>query len=145
MQLEQQLSDPVLAPVRAPFRAIAATIVPEAGELTDAEWNEMEALVERALADRPASMRRQRRLLVRLIELLPRARYGRAFTALDAARRTRVLEAMQSAPVLLLRRGIWGLRTLVFLGYYSRPAAAASVGYRADPRGWSARRQDGAS
>ncbi len=39
-----------------------------------------------------------------------------------------------------LRRGFWGLRTLALMGYYARPAAAASVGYHADPRGWEARR-----
>jgi hypothetical protein len=35
---------------------------------------------------------------------------------------------------------MWGLRTLFLLGYYSRPAAAREIGYRADPRGWDARR-----
>ena len=65
---------------------------------------------------------------------------GRRFSALDVARRTRFLLALQNSPVLLLRRGIWGLRTLVFMGYYGRPEAAALIGYRADARGWEARR-----
>jgi hypothetical protein len=43
-------------------------------------------------------------------------------------------------PALLLRRGSWGLRTLVLMGYYGRPDAKQEIGYRADPRGWEARR-----
>ena len=47
---------------------------------------------------------------------------------------------MQDAPLLLLRRGFWGLRTLIFMGYYGRDAARDAIGYRADPRGWEIRR-----
>jgi hypothetical protein len=75
-----------------------------------------------------------------MIEMAPVLRYGRGFTALDDARRTAVLHVLQDAPLLLLRRGFWGLRTLVLMGYYARPAAAAQIGYRADARGWEARR-----
>jgi len=131
---------PVLEAVRGTFRAVAETIVPEAGALPPDEWRALETIVEEALADRPAKLRRQVRLLVRLIEHAPVLRYGRGFTALDPARRTAVLRLLQGAPLLLLRRGFWGLRTLVLMGYYARPAAAAAIGYRADPRGWEARR-----
>ncbi|HUO52903.1 MAG TPA: gluconate 2-dehydrogenase subunit 3 family protein [Gemmatimonadaceae bacterium] len=134
------MSELVLPPVRAAFRAIATTVVPEAAALDENGWAEAEALVERTLAARPAAIRRQLQMLIRAIDLLPLLRYGRRFTALDAARRTRVLLAFQDSPLLLLRRGLWGIRTLVMLGYYARPAARAAVGYRADPRGWEARR-----
>ncbi|HSP35980.1 MAG TPA: hypothetical protein VLU46_16840, partial [Thermoanaerobaculia bacterium] len=60
--------------------------------------------------------------------------------SLDAAKRTTFLEAVQDAPLLPLRRGFWGLRTLVFMGYYSRDDARTAIGYRADPRGWAVRR-----
>jgi hypothetical protein len=133
------VTDAVIPPVRPAFRSLAVTIVPDAERLGDAEWSELEALVEQALAARPAAMRRQLRMFVRLLEWLPLARYGRPFTRLDVARRTRLLERVQDSPLLLLRRGFWGLRTLVLLGYYARPAASAEIGYRADPRGWSAR------
>jgi len=59
---------------------------------------------------------------------------------LDPARRARFLDSLQTSRLLLARRGIWGLRTLVLMGYYGRPRAAAAIGYRADPRGWEARR-----
>jgi hypothetical protein len=129
-----------LAPVRGTFRAVAETIVPEARVLPGGEWHCVEGIVEGALAARPARLRQQLLLLVRVIELVPMLRYGRGFTALDPDERTSVLSAFQAAPLLLLRRGFWGLRTLVLMGYYARPAAAAEIGYRADARGWDARR-----
>jgi hypothetical protein len=132
--------DPVLPPVQRPFRAIAVTVVPEAERLSDGGWQELERLVERRLTTQPARTRRQIRLFIRVLQWLPLLRFGRTFTGLDAGRRLRVLEAVGAAPVLLLRRGVWGLRVLVQLGYYTQPAVGAEIGYRADPRGWEARR-----
>jgi len=126
--------------VRDTFRAIAVTVVPDASALDESGWNDLDALVEKTLARRPPAMRRQLVLFIRAIEHLPRLRWGRPFTALSPDERTRVLSGLEHAPLLLLRRGFWGLRTLVFLGYYARPEAAAAIGYRADARGWEARR-----
>lgn len=130
----------MLPSVRPILRAIGATVVPEADRLDDAGWTALERIVADALAARPAALQRQLLLLVRLVEWLPLVRYGRRFTRLDAARRTRFLESLQDAPLLLLRRGCWGLRTLLLMGYYGRPEAARTIGYAADPRGWEARR-----
>lgn len=134
------MSSPLLPPVRAPFRALAATFVPEAAALDERAWQDLEAIVEQALAERPANLQRQLVLLIRALELLPLARFGRRFTRLDPARRARVLGRLERSPLLLLRRGVWGLRTLAFMGYYARPAAADAIGYRAHLRGWDARR-----
>ena len=130
----------LLAPVRETFRAVAATVVPDASRLDADAWAEAEALVEKTLARRPAAMQRQLVLFLRVLENLPRLRWGRPFTALGVEERTRVLAGFEHAPVLLLRRGFWGLRTLCFLGYYARAAAHSAIGYRADARGWEARR-----
>ncbi len=134
------MSTPVLAPVRPAFQALATAIVPEATRLTTGEWLEVEAIIEDYLARRPESIRRQLGLFVRVLAGVARLRYGRPLTALDPARRTRFLAAIQDSPILLLRRGFWGLRTMVYLGYYSRPRAATEIGYRAHVRGWEARR-----
>ncbi len=130
----------VLPPVRETFRAIAVTVVPEATGLDEGAWGEVERLVEKTLEPRDAAIKRQLTLLIRAIGLLPFLRYGRPFTRLSPGERTRFLAALENAPVLLLRRGFWGLRTLVYLGYYARPEAGREIGYRADPRGWDARR-----
>lgn len=130
----------LLAPVRKTFRAIAVTVVPEASALNESDWSTLEALVEKTLAKRPAGMQRQFVTFIRAIEHLPRLRWGRPFSALSPEERTRFLSGLERVPVLLLRRGFWGLRTLVFLGFYARPEAAEAIGYRADARGWEARR-----
>ena len=134
------MPNPVLAPVRPTFRALAAAIVPEASRLSDGEWLEVEAIVEEYLSRRPAAIRRQLQLFVRVVGLAALARYGRSLAALDGDRRARFLARVQDSPVLLLRRGFWGVRTMVYLGYYSRAEAAQEIGYRASVRGWEARR-----
>lgn len=130
----------VLQPVRTAFRALASSIVPEASRLDEAGWGQLERIVEGALAERPLALRRQLGLFIRILDLVPLARWGRRFVALDAERRAGFLASVQDSGLLLIRRGFWGLRTLVFMGYYARPAGAQEIGYRADPRGWEARR-----
>ena len=122
------------------FRAVATCVVPEASRLDAAQWDEMAATVARAIAARPRAMQRQLALFLILLEWLPLLRYARPLSRLDPARRTRFLDRLQRSPLLLLRRGFWGVRTLVLMGYYGRPVAAAEIGYRADARGWEARR-----
>lgn len=134
------MAELVVAPVRSIFRAVARTVVPETADLDEPGWLDLERIAEEALASRPAKVRRQFGLLIRAIDTLPMLATGRRFSALDEDRRTRFLMTLQNSPVLLLRRGVWGLRTLVFMGYYVRPEAAALIGYRADARGWEARR-----
>ena len=134
------MAESVLAPVRPIFRALAETILPDAARLDERAWADVESIIEQALAERPPAMQRQLVLLIRTLHWLPVARWGRPFPALDPARRTRFLESVQRAPMKLLRRGFWGLRTLVLMGYYARPAAAAEIGYRATARGWESRR-----
>jgi hypothetical protein len=124
--------------VREAFRALAVTIVPEAVSLDALAWEEVERIVEQGLAARPEAIRRQLRLLVRALDFLPVFRFGKTFRALDPVRRTAFLLAVQDAPALLVRRGFWGLRTLVFMGYYTRQEARDAIGYRADVRGWEA-------
>jgi hypothetical protein len=131
----------VLPKVRDTFRAVAATVVPEAEGLDAAGWAELERLVEKSLEPRDEAVKRQLGLLFRVIELLPLLRFGRPFARLRPAERARFLAALEDAPLLLLRRGFWGLRTLVYLGYYARPEAGREIGYAAHPRGWEARRE----
>src|SRR5256885_13391501 len=122
------------------FRAVATCVVPEASRLDAAQWDEMAAIVARAIAARPRTLQRQLALFLILLEWFPLVRYGRRLSRLEPARRTKFLDRLQRSPLLLLRRGFWGVRTLVLMGYYGRPAAAAEIGYRADARGWEARR-----
>lgn len=129
----------VLSRARQPFRAIAEAIVPEAVHLDEAGWVEVEAIVETALVARPPRIRRQLVAFLRLLSSLSHVRFGRSLATTSVAQRTDLLEALERSRLALLRRGTWGLRTLVLMGYYGREGAAAEIGYRASIRGWEAR------
>ena len=124
----------------ATFHAIAEAVVPETAQLSAAEWKAFEALIDTALARRPAAMRRQLGVFIRLLNLLARFRHGHSLEQLPLAQRAQFLTRIQNSRLLLFRRGFWGIRTLVFMGYYARPECAGTVGYAAAPRGWELRR-----
>ena len=130
----------VLLPVRSIFRAVVSTVVPEARNLGEPAWSELEALVETTLQTRPRAMHRQLRLFIRTIQWMPVFRYGRRFTSLRAEQRMQVLSYLQDHRLEIVRCGFWGLRTLALLGYYGRPEGVQATGYAADPRGWEALR-----
>ena len=134
------MSESVLAPVQATFRAVAETVVPEATSLSADRWRELQQVVESALASRPDAMRRQLVTLLRLIEYLPIPRHFRRFSRLAPVARVTVLRTLEWSRYSLLRRGFWGLRTLIFMGYYTRDDVQGALGYRAHVDGWSARR-----
>ena len=125
---------------RISLRALATSFVPEIAVATPEQWVELERIIERALAARPARLRRQLALLIRVLEGLARIRCGASLAGLDPVRRSALLESLARSPLLLLRRGIWGLRTLIMMGWYTQAEVAAAIGYRACPAGWSARR-----
>lgn len=122
------------------LRAICAAVVPEAAILDEAGWREVEAIVERALAARPAAVRRQLGLFMRLLDVAALARTGHTMSGLPARDRCALLDRLSKSRLLLVRRGVWGLRTLAFMGYYARSGAAADIGYGASAAGWAARR-----
>ena len=128
-----------LAAVRAAFHAVVRASVPAAQELDAAGWAELDAVVEGALDDRPEAVRRQLRLFLRVLSGVALVRHGRRLGGLDDARTRRLMGSLESSPLLLLRRGIWGVRTLAFMGYYGRPSGRRAVGYGARPEGWTAR------
>src|SRR5208282_541928 len=135
---QDELPTTVLVPVRSIFRAVVSTVVPEAKELDERGWSELEALVETTLQDRPRAMHRQLRLFIRTIQWLPVFRHGKRFTSLSAKQRMQTLFYLQDHGVEVIRCGFWGLRTLALLGYYGRPEGVQATGYAADPRGWEA-------
>ena len=122
---------PPLAGLEPTLRAVAETVVPCSRGLADEQWAEVQRIVEGTLEGRPPRMIRQLRLFIRALDILAVLTSGHSFRALGRARRERLLARLQDAPLLVLRRGTWGLRTLVLAGYYGRPAAAREIGYAA--------------
>jgi hypothetical protein len=129
----------VLAAHRETFRACAVAFVPALADADDAAWHEVEATVEHALSLRPPRMQRQLGLLLHALSFLAGIRFGTSIGSVPRDDLEQFLRRFQRSRILLLRRGIWGLRTLAFMGHYTRPVVMQHIGYRADPRGWSAR------
>jgi hypothetical protein len=111
------------------FLAVGRRVVPELAALDSAGLERFLSIVSSALADRPAAVRRQVAMFLGVIRWLPLARWGRTFERLTAERQDRVLAWLQECPVGLLQRGFWGLKALVFMGYYGQPELWSAIGY----------------
>jgi hypothetical protein len=85
--------------------------------------------VDEALGERPETVRRQVAAFLGLIRLAPLLRFGRTFDRLDSSRQDRVLRWLQECPVGLLQKGFWGLRTIIFMGWYSQEERWPELGY----------------
>jgi hypothetical protein len=129
-----------LSELRRPFRALATVFIPETAAAEEAAWLRLEDIVAGALAARPPAIARQVLLFVRTLDGLSLVRHGRRLADLDLAARARLVEKLSTSPLLLFRRGVWGLRTLVQMGWYSQPEVQQSLGYRASAAGWEALR-----
>lgn len=139
MEIETSQESGAFASVRPQFRALVEAFVPRAVSLDADGWASLLGVVEDALADRPADLRRQLLLFVRLLDWVPVIRHGRRLRSISVERRRSLLGRLQDAPILAVRRGVWGLRTLSYMGYYGRPDSYGEIGYRAHPDGWEAR------
>lgn len=111
------------------LRVLAARIVPETAELDSAAMGRMIGLIDEALLERPPSDRRQFGTYLGLLRWAPLARFGGSFENLSTDRQDAVLRWFESCPVGLLRAGFWGLKVLIYMGYYGQPETNAVVGY----------------
>jgi hypothetical protein len=123
------------------LRAIGSAVLPDPYALDDEGWAEAERIIEGALAPKPPGIKRQIRLFLRVANLFSVFRTGRTLTKLRPHRRLAFLEKLQRSRLMTLRRGMWGIRTLIFMGYYLQDRVRAEIGYSATPWGWTAYHQ----
>ncbi|MBI2942569.1 MAG: hypothetical protein HYY25_00055 [Candidatus Wallbacteria bacterium] len=114
---------------------VSQRIVPEAQRLGPDGRKQFRAIAEEALSERPSVLQRQFRLFLAVVRYAPAARYLAPFDWLDATRQDAVLAWFQDCPLGLVRKGFWGLKSLVYMGYYGRAEVWDSIGYRPDTRG----------
>lgn len=111
------------------LRVVAVRVVPPVAGLDTAGAARFEAIVGKALADRPPALGRQFRLFLALLRWAPLLRFGARFERLSPARQDAVLRFLLDAPIAKLRAGFWGLRALVFMGYYGQPETWPAIRY----------------
>jgi len=137
--MDAPVSRPVLTSLSGPLRAIGAIVLPVQGGLDEDGWCRARDIIEHALAARPPGVKRQIRLFLRLVNLLPLLTTGRTLQRLSLERRAAFLGRLQRSRLLPVRRGVWGIRTLLFMGYYLQDPVRERIGYRARPGGWMER------
>ncbi len=111
---------------------VAETITPEVAALDSIGRARMESIIDTALLDRDQTTRSQFGTFLGVIRMAPVLRYGRTFDRLGADQRAAVLRWFQDCPISLLRKGFWGLKVLVFMGYYGQEENWGSIGYAPD-------------
>ncbi len=111
------------------FLAVAARVVPAVTSLDEAGRERFAAIVGTALAGRPRSLRRQFALFLSAVRWAPALRFGAPFDRLAPAAQDSVLRWFMDAPAAKLRGGFWGLRALVFMGYYGQPEVWGAIRY----------------
>ncbi len=119
-----------LSQERASFLAtLAERVVPEVEGLDLAGKTRFFRIVDDALKARSPSLRRQFGTLLGVIRWLPLLRWGVPFERLTRGRQEKVLRWLLGCPFGTLRQGFWGLRTMVFMGYYGQAEVWESIGY----------------
>jgi len=131
-------NESVLSSLQDPLRAIGSVVLPCSDALDEEGWNRAERIIEGALASKPPGIKRQIRLFLRFVNVLPILTTGRTLTRLPLEKRATFLQRLHRSPLMPLRRGMWGIRTLIFMGYYNQDRVREDIGYAADPRGWTA-------
>ena len=111
------------------LRVLAARIVPETTELDTSGMSRFFGIVDGALQDRPESVRRQFATFLGVLRWAPAARFGRPFEKLLDTQQDAVLRWFEDCPVGPLRKGFWGLKAMVFMGYYGQPETNELIGY----------------
>ena len=111
---------------------VAESVTPEIVSLDSGGRARMAAIIDAALMDRDAITRTQFGTFLTVIRLAPVLRFGRAFDRLDGDRKNAVLRWFQDCPVSILRKGFWGLKVLVFRGYYGQEETWSEIGYAPD-------------
>jgi hypothetical protein len=119
-----------LSPEKAEFlRILAARIVPETAELDSVGMGRFFGIIDGALQGREPKVRRQFAAFLGVLRWAPLVRHGVPFDRLSDDRRDAVLRWFESCPVGLLKKGTWGLKTMVFMGYYGQPEIHHLLGY----------------
>ena len=117
------------------LEVVAARNFPESAAHESACQARLFGIIDEALQDRDPSVRRQFGTFLAVLRWAPLVRYGGPLEKLNADRQDTVLRWFEDCPIGLLRKGFWGLKAMVFMGYYGQPETNELVGYAPDADG----------
>jgi len=100
---------------------LAAYIVPETAAASGRSIHAMVAAVDDQLKPRPRLQQIEFKLLLLGLG---------GITLLPSGWQVRLLRFLEGFPIRLVRVGIWGLKTLIYLGYYGQDDVQKRIRYR---------------
>jgi len=120
-----------LAVVEHAARRIAASDRPDDHSIPSADDVDVAGFVDAYVARMPPPMRRDLSRALLYLEQVAPLTVGLAsrFSLLAPAEQDRVLEALETSPVVLLRGAFAGIKSLVFMGYYRDARTWRILGY----------------
>jgi len=120
----------VLGPAQARFLLrLAARIVPEV-EDAEAEVRDcLVAIVDHALALQAPSQRLLFKLLLFVLQWITVPFTLHRLERLPPTWQDAVFRFFEGAPLTIIRAGIWGVKTLVFMGYYGQEVIERRIQY----------------
>jgi hypothetical protein len=108
---------------------VGSRIAPGLRGLDERSRAEARRIIVGAIASRSAAVQRQLGVFLKVLRYAPVVRYGRLFERLTSDQQDAVLGWFQNAPAPRLRQGFWGVKTLIFMGYYGRPEVGGEIAY----------------
>jgi hypothetical protein len=109
--------------------AVAGVIIPSVGSLDEKGRRRFAAIVNVAMSDKPPKVVGQFKFFLFMLRWMTLPFFLRPFDRLGITSQTRVMRFLEYFPIGLVRTGIWGLKALVFMGYYGQPAISKAIGY----------------
>jgi len=115
--------------------ALSLRIVWATRELALDERQQLLDTIEAQLQKRPVTIQRKFKLFLCVLRWSTLPRHLTRLDKLPAEAQDAALRRFQNSPIVLLRKGFWGLKTLLHLGYYCLPATASRVRYAQQKNG----------
>lgn len=122
--------EPVLGPRQASFMLrLSSRIIPEVAGAEPEVKRCLTATVDQALRLQPPAQRFLFKLLLFALQWMTVPFTLRRLDHLPPGWQDALLRFLESAPLRILRAGIWGIKTLVFMGYYGQETVERRVQY----------------
>lgn len=109
--------------------ALGHALVPETRGLSTEQQARFFAIIDTMLETKPRRVVRLLRVFLIVLRWFPLLRFGGRLDRLDENRRTKALCWFEDCPLVSVRTGFWGVKTLICMGYYAQPGIAAELAY----------------
>lgn len=122
--------EPILGPRQARFLLrLAARIIPEVASAELDVKRSFTTTIDQALRLQPPAQRFLFKLLLFALQWMTVPFTLRRLDHLPPGWQDALLRLLENAPLRILRAGVWGVKTLVFMGYYGQETVERRIQY----------------